>query len=365
MDAAPIICISDSHLGYRHRSKKDRLKDYEKAFEESLEKALSLKPTVIVFCGDLLHHPKPEPIAMKKVVQGLLRAAEKCPVIVVIGNHEISGHLSTTYTPIYSDLHENIHVLSTDSPHVKLSVSGKTIGFHGFQYIRNRDLAEKTLRETSKETGGCDFDILCLHQAIEGYLAPHEISRACLREVAPKFNLMLFGHVHKHQKIAEVFDVCPAYYVGSTERISFNEWENTTGFMAFENMDFANPQFIEVSSARMRRVTLDLGEKNPQELNVFIESKIRENSDAQLLQVEVKADVAGDILDVRRNWAEQYPTITVLDVNLAPKTQEADIVLERLELSSDTIREYFSKTGLKGQDELLETCIGLFEEHAR
>ena len=365
MEDNSIICISDAHLGYRHRSKTQRLKDYRKSFEESLDKALALNPGVIVFGGDLLHHTKPDPVSMRAVVKGLLRAAHVCPVVVVIGNHEISGHLGTTYTPIYSDLHDNIHVLSTDFPHVKIRVGGKTIGFHGFQFIRNRELCEKTLKDVSMQVGDADVNVLCLHQAIEGYLAPHEISRASLREAAASFDFILLGHVHKHQKIGEVFDVCPAYYVGSTERISFNEWENKTGFLVFENLNFRNPQFLEVSSAKMKKIVFELGSKTPQEMNVFIESKIAENKDVELLQVELKADVAGDLLDVRRNWSEKYPSITVLDVNLIPKTEEHDFVLERLELSSDTIREYFEKTGLKGQDELLTNCIELFEEYGR
>jgi len=361
----PIICISDSHLGYRHRSKTKRLFDFRKSFEDALSKALELNPEVVIFGGDLLHHPKPDPVSMRALVKGLLDAAEKTQVVVIIGNHEIAGHLGTTYAPMYADLHENIHVLSTENPHLKLSVGDKTVGFHGFQFIRNRELAEKTLREVASVSPSSDFEILCLHQAVEGYLSPHEISRAALREVAPNFNLILCGHVHKRQRISEVFDVCPAYIIGSTERVSFNEWENPTGFMVFEDFDFTSPRYVEVSSASMRKVTLDAGSIAPTELNRLIESTIWENGGVSLLQVDVKADVSGDILDVKQNWQDTFTDYTILDVNVTPHSTEAEVMLESLELSSDTIREYFEKSGLTCQDELLDTCINLFEEFGR
>lgn len=360
-----IAAISDSHLGFRHRSKVQRLKDYRKSFNEALGKALALDPGVVVFGGDLLHHPKPDPVSMRAVVQGLLKAAQKTQVVVCIGNHEIAGHLGTTYAPIYSDLHRNIHVLSTESPHIQLKVNGKTVGFHGFQYIRGREVAEKTLLDVSRDLGENEFNVLCIHQAVEKYLAPHEISLACLREVAPKYSLMLVGHVHKHQRIQEVSDLCPAYYIGSTERISFNECENKTGFMAFEENGFANPRFVEVDSARMRQVSEDLGAKTPAEINAFIESRIRENEGVKLLQLNIEAEVLGDFLDVKKDWSDVSSNHTILDVNLKARDDSLDVALASLDVSSDTIREYFEKTSLSGQQELLSACIELFEEYGR
>ena len=329
---------------------------------EAVDKALSFNPSVIVFGGDLLHHPKPDPVSIRAVIKGLLKAARRTNVIVVIGNHEISGHLGTTYAPLYSDIHENIHVLTTDSPKTSIEVSGRKIVFHGFQFLRNRELAEKTLREVAGGLAGGDVNVLCIHQAVEKYLEPHEISLSCLREVASGFDLILLGHVHKHQRINEVFDVCPAYYVGSTERVSFNEWENPTGFMVFNDMEFREPRYVEVSSAGMKKIRIKLSGKTASEVNVFIKSKIEENTHFPLLSLEVAADVSGDMLDVRKNWSEDYPDATILEVNVTTPQDEQDITIERVNLSGDTIREYFEKTGVK--DELLQsTCINLFEEY--
>ncbi|MBD3388575.1 MAG: hypothetical protein GF416_05855 [Candidatus Altiarchaeales archaeon] len=356
---ASIVFIGDSHLGYRHRFKSQRLRDYSKAFEEAVRKALNLKPTFMVFTGDLLHHPKPDPVSMRTVLKKLLEAASQCQVIVCIGNHEIEGHLGTTYSPIYSEVHDRIHVLSSENPHVLLNVGRKTYGFHGFEYTRNRERAEEKLRGLSSNLEG-DVNILCLHQAIERYLSPYEISLAALREVAPNYDLIVSGHVHKHQPIKELMEVKPAYYCGSTERISFNEADNRNGFLCFED-DLHSPRFIKVESAPMSSVRFEF-KGSPEELNNRLEGVINSHN-VPLLRVDVDADLQGDLLDVRRDWTTFEHGRTILDVNVVPRSREFELEFERVELSEDLIREYFEKSG-NGNKELEELCVDLFQRYA-
>ncbi|MFH0861058.1 MAG: DNA repair exonuclease [Candidatus Altiarchaeota archaeon] len=357
-----IVAISDSHLGYRHRFKLKRLKDYEKAFNEALAKALDIKPAVIVFCGDLLHHTRPDPKSMRILLQNLIKAAESAQVVVCIGNHEIAGHLGTAYSPMFSDLHRNIHVLTSENPHITLTVDGKQIGFHGFQYLRSRESAEGMLERISTQVSGNDYNILCLHQAVEKYLNPHEISLRVLREVAPKYNLILLGHVHKHQKVGEVFDITPTYYVGSTERISFNEWQNQNGFMVFREYKFGEPDFVSVSSASIKRITADLGETTPSEINNFIDRSINDSKGVDLLQINISSKMAGDFFDVRQDWSDSYTDFTVLDVNIQPSGADRRVDFQKLQINEELIREYFKQTGMEGQNELLETCMELYSE---
>ncbi len=360
--ATSIVCVSDCHLGYRHRFKTRRLEDYQRSFEEALDKALSLKPEVIVFGGDLVHHPTPDPKTLRVLLQGLLKAAEKTHVILSIGNHEISGHLGTTYSPIYADLHKRIHVLSTETPHVTLNVRGKRVGFHGFQFIRNRKVAEATLQKISSELEGNDLNVLCMHQAVEKYLAPYEISLRTLREVASKYNLILNGHVHKHQRINEVFDVTPAYYIGSTERVSFNEWQNPTGILVFRDFDFSSPEHVSVSSSSMKYVRESLGVMAPAEVNRFIESVIDANRGVSMLQINVDVSVEGDYLDVKHDWYDRFPGYTILDVSVTPLLTAKAVTIEKIELNQDLIREYFEKTGVKEND-FVEFCVELYQRY--
>jgi DNA repair exonuclease SbcCD nuclease subunit len=358
-----ICCISDCHLGYRHRLKVQRLRDYEASFAEALDAALKLSPSLLIFGGDILHHTRPDPKSMQVLIKRLMAAADSVPCIFCIGNHEIETNLSSSYTPIFSDLHENVHVLTTENPHIVLELDGKRIGVHGFQFTRDRKMAEETLEKISSEISGNDVDILCLHQAVEGYLEPHEISLKALREVAGKYDLILSGHVHKHQPISEMTDVTPAYYIGSTERVSFNEAGNTTGFLEFKDMDFAHPTFVPVNSAPMRVVKTDLGKKTPQEVNEAVRAIIEENSDVKCLQVSVFADVAGDYFDIIHDWESVYPNFTILDVSVSSTATENHITLDRLEISEAIFDEYFEKTGMNNRTELKEMCKTLFRKY--
>jgi len=356
-----ICCISDSHLGYRHRMKRQRLLDYENSFRDAVKKAGELDPSLIIFGGDLAHHPRPEPKSLHTLVTTLIELAESIPVVVCIGNHEIEGHLGTAYTPIFSDLHRNIHVLTTENPHIILDIDNKRVGIHGFQYLRNRKVAEETLLEVSKFEKN-EFDILCLHQAVERYLSPFEVSLKALREAAGRFDLILMGHVHKHQPIHELMDLTPTYYVGSTERISFNESNNETGFLTLK--DFSWIEFIPVKSARMISIRGDLGRAKPSGINRMVEELIKENQGkVECLQINLQVELDGDYFDLRHHW-DLEQRFEILDVNIVPKVEEEFKALERIEISKDLVEGYFEKSGMQGRGELKDICTELYEKYA-
>lgn len=320
---------------------------------------MRLNPDAIVFLGDLVHHSRPDPVSLRTALRKLMEAANRCQVIVSVGNHEIEGHLGTTYSPLYGDVHKRIHVLTSENPHVTLEFNGKRYGFHGFEYMRAPERAQETLKSLS---AGCDaeLNILCLHQAIERYLSPHEITLSALREAAPKYNLIMSGHVHKHQRIGEISDVTPAYYCGSTERISFNEAGNPTGFMFFANDDFANPRFINVKSAGMAYVREKV-KGTPEAINRRIEEIIKANN-APLLKIDVEAEVEGDTMDLRRDWSGFQSERTILEVNVNSGGEGAMVEFEAIDISEGLIREYFQKTGCENKS-LEEAAIDLFRRY--
>jgi DNA repair exonuclease SbcCD nuclease subunit len=368
-----ICVISDCHLGYRHRLKFQRRVDYEQAFKEAVEKALQCKPKILIFLGDIFHYSRPDPRSMSLVMRTLMKIANFCNVILCIGNHELEGNISTAYLPLFSELHENIHVLSTEQPHSTIQIEGKKIGLHGFEFLRNRKFAEETLNKISEEVDGRnDFDILCLHQALQNYLDPYEISIPSLKENSKKFDLILLGHVHKHQKIREIFPI-PGFYVGSTERISFNESENETGFLLFQDFEFSSPKFLPVSSAPMRRIRKKLNdEKTPDEINEYVKEEIAKNMDVKCLQVTINAKIIGDYLEIKQDWSSEFENFTILDVFINPTLpQKRDINLEKIELNEEIIGEYFKKIGLqgsigeKGVEELKKLCLNLYEKYGR
>lgn len=360
-----ICCISDAHLGYMHRMRRERIQDYERAFIEALDKAMAYLPGIILLCGDLAHHSRPDPRTLRLLVNKIIEAAEKTKVVLLIGNHEIEGHLSTAYTPLFSDLHENIHVLSTEKPRISLEAEGRKINVHGFQFIRNREQAEAELKkiagEARKEKDA--LDILCLHQAVEDYLSPYEISMKSLKDASSKYDLIILGHVHKHQKISGL--AAPAFYVGATERTSFNEAENSTGFLVFDDKDFWNPTHVEVSSKKMKRIRRDVGRKTPAEVNEEAKRLVEENKDAQCLQIELEVDLEGDYFDVRTDWENDYRHFSALSVNVIPRVRDQEIRIEKTSISRDVFEEYFQKKDMRDRKELMDLCIRSYERYGK
>lgn len=359
-----ICCVSDCHLGFRHRLKKQRLRDYEKAFNEALDKALTHNPSLLIFGGDLFHHPRPDPKSMQVAVKRLLSIADSVPCVLCIGNHEIETYIGSSYTPIFSDIHENIHVLTSENPHCVFEVDGMTVGVHGFQYIRDRKLAEEALKQVSSEISGNDYNILCIHQGIERYLEPHEISFSALRHVAEKYDLILSGHFHRHQPIQEVSDITPAFYIGSTERISFNESMNVNGFLVFRDFLFNRPEFISVESASMRVFRESLGKKTPLEINKSVERIIEENRDCSCLRVSLSAAIDGDYFDVFHDWDNRYPNFTILDVSIIPESLNKSVSLNVLDLNDDAVfDEYFEKMGFSDREGLKDLCKEMYKKY--
>ncbi|MFH1403303.1 MAG: DNA repair exonuclease [Candidatus Altiarchaeota archaeon] len=357
-----IACISDCHIGYRHRFKTQRLWDYVSSFHDALEKSLERKPDIIVFGGDILHHSRPDPVSLRAVVRKLIEVADKTPVVVSIGNHEIEGHLGTAYAPIYSDLHENIHVLTSENPHATVRLKDGKADFYGFEYVRNRERVEDMLLKMSEGVNTRGANILLLHQAVEHYLEPHELSISALREVAGKYDLILLGHVHKHQRVVEVSDITPCYYIGSTERISFNEASNPTGILFFKN-DFSNPEHVRVKSASMRHVRERMGEAAPGDVNRRVEDLLESNRKVKLLRVDVDVEFQGDLTEVRRDWSAYEGEHTILEVSVNQPQVSDQIALERITFDEDMIREYFEKSGIRDK-ELEELCVRLYGKYS-
>jgi len=365
---ATICALADAHLGYRHRNKKQRLHDYQNSYLNAINQIKKQKPDLFIILGDLFHHPRPDPTTLKTAIKTLTQTAQKTPTILCIGNHEISGHLSTSYTPLFHSIHPNIRTLTHQQPHITIKIKNKKIGVHGFQYLRDKKTTQEQLNQITQEiTGENDYDILCLHQAIQGYLEPHELSLRNLRQNASKYDLILFGHVHKHQKITEINDITPTYYIGSTEKTSFNEADNTNGFMVFHDFDFQNPQFIKTKSASMKKINLSLGKKTAAEINQHIEDIIKKHDGIiQNLQINLKTELTDEYMNLRQDYHTQYNSYTILDVNIMPASAaEIHTGFQKKTINEDLIKEYFTQTGMKKRNKLQQICVELYTKYGK
>ncbi|MBC7924712.1 MAG: metallophosphoesterase [Bryobacteraceae bacterium] len=85
------LLAADVHLGYgwalRRRGQLGPVGD-DLVCRKLMETAQELQPGEIVFLGDLVHAPRPAPEERHEVESTLRTLAEKCKVVVVLGNHD-------------------------------------------------------------------------------------------------------------------------------------------------------------------------------------------------------------------------------------------------------------------------------------
>ncbi|MFQ5763089.1 MAG: DNA double-strand break repair protein Mre11, partial [Candidatus Bathyarchaeia archaeon] len=51
--------MADLHLGYTQYNLAERREDFAKAFRQCVDKALELKPELVILAGDIFDNPRP------------------------------------------------------------------------------------------------------------------------------------------------------------------------------------------------------------------------------------------------------------------------------------------------------------------
>lgn len=244
MSAAPIrvLLVADTHIGHDwpRRPRVDRPRrgpDFLVNFERALAPALRGEVDLVVHGGDLLFRSKVWPELVQRAMAPLFRVADAgVPVYLVPGNHE----RSRVPFPLLA-VHPG--VFPFDRPRTySHEVRGTRVSLSGFPYLGGaRDGFRATLDATAWRDHRADVRLLCLHQLIEGarvglrdFAFTHgpEVIRA--RDLPPRFDAVLSGHVHRAQVLrADLAGrplPAPVVYPGSVERTSGDERGEEKGY---------------------------------------------------------------------------------------------------------------------------------------
>ena len=83
------VHTSDWHLGFAQHNKTDRFNDFGKAVNRVVDKILEIKPEFVLHTGDIFHHAKPNPGAIRHAYSILRRLKEEnIPFYTIRGNHD-------------------------------------------------------------------------------------------------------------------------------------------------------------------------------------------------------------------------------------------------------------------------------------
>ena len=83
------VHAADLHLGYAQYNLETRRADFDKAFQELVDKTLELKPDFLIVAGDIFQEARPLNSTLESVIQNLRRLRDaKIPVLAVDGSHD-------------------------------------------------------------------------------------------------------------------------------------------------------------------------------------------------------------------------------------------------------------------------------------
>jgi exonuclease SbcD len=221
-----LVHMSDSHLGFSAYSKLDpkeginqREADIYAAFQQAVDKAMELKPDVIVHSGDLFDTVRPQNRAIDFALRQLLRLSKAgIETVLISGNHS-TPRLRETGN-IFRIFEHLAHLHPVHEPGVTNIRVKDNLTVCAVPHSANPSLQE--VLSDAKPSGETEFNVLVLHAGIldsDTYKMDEFNEQSVpISSVGGDWDYIALGHFHRFAKVGE-----NAYYAGSTERLGFGE----------------------------------------------------------------------------------------------------------------------------------------------
>jgi len=255
LKAFSFVHTADLHLGYSQYGLEARREDFDKVFQEIVDRTLELKPTFMIIAGDFFHNARPSNVTLENAIKNLIRLREEnIPVLVVDGSHDSAPNTITNTILNPLDSAGLIYYL----PRHK-DACWRKLGccyVYGVPNFRTRRKTEEMLTafiaENKPRPSPETFNIFTFHMAIDlPELNPPYMEAEAPSELIPEgFNYYAGGHIHKRYEGR--FKGGLLVYPGSTETVNYDEAGNEKGFYYVEVDSDGNAdlQFIKLKSPR-------------------------------------------------------------------------------------------------------------------
>ena len=255
MRAFSFVHAADLHLGYSQYGLEVRREDFDRSFQELVDKTIELKPDFMILAGDLFHHAHPSNVTLENAIKNFSRLREAgIPVLTVDGSHDSAPNVitGTILNPLDSagliyhlPRHEGACWLKPDCCYI-----------YGVPNFRTRRKTEELLpafMEQNKPTPDPSlFNIFAFHMALDlPSVKPPYIEAEAPPELIPEgFNYYAAGHIHVPYK--EKFKTGLLVYSGCTETVNYDETKIKKGFyhVKVDEKGTVSPDFIELESPR-------------------------------------------------------------------------------------------------------------------
>lgn len=363
MKAFSFVHAADLHLGYSQYGLEARREDFDKAFQELVDKTIELKPDFMIIAGDLFHHARPSNVTLENAIKNFSRLREAgIRVLTVDGSHDSAPNVvtGTILNPLDS-AGLIYHLPRREGACWRKPDCCYVYGVPNFRTRRKTEELLPAFMEKDKPTPDPDlFNIFVFHMALDlPSVKPPYMEAEAPPELIPEgFNYYAAGHVHKPYK--EKFKTGLLVYSGSTETVNYDEAKIEKGFYYVEvdEKGTASPQFIRLESPR-RFVVLE------QDFTGVTPSKITELT----VQLVKGADEDGVmIIPVLRGVLPAVASRAEVDVaqirNAAEKALLVHpvVLLRESEVSEEVVRSIF-EAGFKDlKTKAFEYFLQIFSE---
>ena len=255
MKAFSFVHAADLHLGYSQYGLEARREDFDKAFQELVDRTIELKPNFIIIAGDLFHQARPSNVTLENAIRNFSRLREAgVPVLTVDGSHDSAPNnvTGTILNPLDSagliyhlPRHEGACWKEPGCCYV-----------YGVPNYRTRHKTEESLptfmQENKPTPDASVFNIFVFHMALElPSITPAYIEAEAPPELIPEgFDYYAAGHVHKAYR--ERFKTGILVYSGCTETTDYAEASMEKGFyhVKVDEHKTATSHFIRLDSVR-------------------------------------------------------------------------------------------------------------------
>jgi DNA repair exonuclease SbcCD nuclease subunit len=255
LKAFSFVHAADLHLGYSQYGLEIRREDFDKAFQELVDKTIELKPDFMIIAGDLFHNARPSNVTLENAIRnfGRLREAD-IPVLTVDGSHDSAPNIvtGTILNPLDS-AGLIYHLPRHESACWKKPDCCYVYGVPNFRTRRKTEELLPAFMEQNKPTPDPTlFNIFVFHMALDlQTVKPPYMEAEASPELIPEgFSYYAAGHVHT--PYMEKFKTGLLVYSGCTETVNYDEAKIKKGFyyVRVDENGTISPQFIELQSPR-------------------------------------------------------------------------------------------------------------------
>ncbi len=363
MKAFSFVHAADLHLGYSQYGLEARREDFDRAFQELVDKTIALKPDFMIIAGDLFHHARPSNVTLENTIRNFSRLREAgVPVLTVDGSHDSAPNVvtGTILNPLDSagliyhlPRHEGACWRKPDCCYV--------YGVPNFRTKRKTEDLLPAFMEQKKPTPDPTlFNIFVFHMALDlPSVTPPYMEAEAPPELIPEgFDYYAAGHVHKPYK--GKFKTGLLVYSGCTETVNYDEAKIKKGFyyVKVDERGAVSPEFIELESPR-RFVVLE------QDFTGVTPSKITELT----VQLVKGADENGvTIIPVLKGVLPAEASRAEVDVGKIRNAAERAllvhpvVLLRESEVSEEVVRSIFESEFKDLKTKAFEYFLQIFSE---